>query len=413
VDDWITIRELARSGVSISEIARRTNHDRKTIRTVLQATEPKLVRVVTKPRASKLDPYREYVLRRIEEGCVNAAVLLDEITKQGFTGKRTILDDLVRPYRLEARRKREATTRVETAPGKQAQVDWGSFGTIWDREQARWRKLYAFLFTLSYSRAHYLEFTISQDMEHFLACHLHAFDALGIPHEIWYDNLKTGILSRQPDGSPILPGRFADFALYYGVTPKYCQPYRPRTKGKVERGIGYVRTNFWVRVERAVAAGTLELDGLNERGWQWTAEVAHQRVHGTHGQVVADRLTDERPLLAALDARPRYAIAYHSLRRVGRDGRLSYRGVLYQLPLVHAFTEVQVDETLTGQISLRTLDGRQVQSQVVAAAEPVHVTVHRDPPGEDRHLQLIMPEPTVERRDLAVYEEVARAAAGG
>jgi transposase len=413
VDDWIAIRELARQGVSVSEIARRTSHDRKTVRKVLGAAEPKVVRTVTMPRASKLDPYRAYLLGRIEQGCVNGAVLLDEVARQGFTGKRTILDDFIQPYRLELRRKREATERFETAPGKQAQVDWGSFGVIWDHETERWRKLHAFLFTLAYSRAHYLEFATSLDMEHFLACHLHAFDALGIPDEIWYDNLKTGIVGRRPDGSPILPGRFADFALYYGYTPKYCRPYRARTKGKVERSVGYVRSNFWVRVAPDVADGRLGLAGLNERGWAWTAEVAHQRIHGTHGEVVAERLRQERPRLASLDARPRYAIAYHSVRRIGRDGRLSYRGVLYQLSLAHALTEVRVDETLAGEITIRTFDGRQLHAHPVDGPARPRLDLDRYLSEPARSLQLVAPEPVVELRDLAVYEEVARAAAGG
>src|SRR5439155_2053396 len=111
--------------------------------------------------------------------------------------------------------------------------------------EERWRKLYGFVFTLGYSRAQYLEFVLSCDMEHFLKCHLGAFAALGIPETVLYDNLKTGILGRRPDGTPLLPGRFADFALTYGFTPRFCQPYRPRTKGKVERTVGYVRQNFW------------------------------------------------------------------------------------------------------------------------------------------------------------------------
>ena len=79
--------------------------------------------------------------------------------------------------------------------------------------------------------------------------------ALGIPEQVLYDNLKTAILGRRQDGSPILPGRFLDFALYYGFTPKFCRPYRARTKGKVERAVGYVRQNFWVRVAAEVKAG--------------------------------------------------------------------------------------------------------------------------------------------------------------
>jgi hypothetical protein len=209
---------------------------------------------------------------------------------------------------------------------------------------------------------------------------------------------------------PILPGRFLDFALYYGFSPKYCQPYRPRTKGKVERGIGYVRQNFWVRVAPEITAGTLDLAGLNERGWTWTAEVAHPRVHGTHGEVVAQRLAQERPFLGRLDARPRYDTSYQAIRRVARDGRLSYRGQLYQLSLRHALTEVQVRESLAGAMTVRALDGA-----VLTATPLTDDGVHPHQPALERHQpEEVLPRgesPTVEVRDLARYEEVARVAA--
>lgn len=411
MDEWITIRELARAGISVSELARRTGHDRKTIRKVLQEEAPKRQRVITRPRTTKLDAYRDYLLQRIDQGCLNGSVLLDELRLQGYTGKLTILNDFLRPLRLEQRRKQEATERFETAPGKQAQVDWASFGRIWDGTTERWHKLYAFVCTLGYSRAHYLEFTTRCDMEHFLECHVHAFAALGIPEDLWYDNLKTGILGRA-DGVPVLPGRFLDFALYYGFTPKYCQPYRPRTKGKVERGIGYVRQNFWVRVAPEIKAGSLDLAGLNERGWTWTAEVAHPRVHGTHGEVVAQRLAQEQPLLGHLDARPRYDTSYQTIRRVARDGRLSYRGQLYQLSLRHALTEVQVRASLAGAITIRTLDGAMLAATpIVDEGMRPHQSAPECRPPEKTEVLPLVESPTVEVRDLARYEEVARVTA--
>jgi transposase len=412
VDDWITIRELARVGLSVSEVARRTGHDRKTVRKVLEQEAPQRERVLTRPRPSKLDPYRDYLRGRIAQGCLNGSVLLDELRAQGYMGRLTILNDFLRPLRAEEHRTREATERFETAPGKQAQVDWASFGQIWDARAERRRKLYGFVFTLGYSRAHYLEFVTCCDMEHFLACHVHAFAALGIPEDLWYDNLKTGILGRA-EGVPILPGRFLDFALYYGFSPKYCQPYRPRTKGKVERGIGYVRQNFWVRVGPAVAAGTLQLPELNERAGTWTAEVAHRRVHGTHGEVVQVRLDRELPLLSRLDARPRYDTSYQAIRRVGRDGRLSYRGQLYQLRLCHALTEVCVREALGGQVTIRSLEGAVLPAALVGDDPAGRRVGGEDVTARPARRELLAPlgAPAVELRDLAVYEEVARGAA--
>ncbi len=415
VDEWVAIKEMARQGVSISEIARRTGRDRNTVRKVLAETVPREHRKIVHSRVRKLGPFREYLLARIDEGCTNAAVLMEEISRRGYTGKLTMLREFLHPIRAEIVRKREVAERFETAPGKQAQVDWAEFGRIFDSREGCWRKLYAFLFTLGYSRASYLEFTTSADVEHFLACHLHAFSCLGIPESLLYDNLKTAILGRRSDGSPIFPGRFLDFALYYGFTPKFCSPYRARTKGKVERTIGYVRGNFWVRVAEEVRSGKLELSGLNERARDWVDRVANQRVHGTHGQVVAARYVEEKPLLGKILGRTLYDTDYHSVRRVARDGRLSYRGTCYQLSLTHALSEVEVAESLEGIITVRSADGSTLRARAIeGAGTPVRAILPRERTRgaeEGKVLRMVMGTEEVEVRDLAVYEEVASAAA--
>jgi transposase len=420
VDEWIAIRELGRRGVAVSEIARRTGRDRKTVRKVLEETAPQVQRAAPTGRVGKLDPYREYLQQRIEQGCLNGSVLLDEIRALGYTGRISILRAFLTPLRRELVRAREATERFETGPGKQAQVDWAQFGKIWVPAAAAWQTLYAFLFTLGYSRAQFLTFVLSCDMEHFLDCHLQAFGALGIPETILYDNLKTGILGRRADGTPIFPGRFLDFALLHGFTPRFCQPYRARTKGKVERGVGYVRQNFWVRVAPAVASKELDLAGLNGRAADWAATVANVRVHGTHGAVIQTRYAEEFPLLGTLVGRPRYDTAYHHLRRVGRDGRLSYRGDLYQLPLAHALTTIEVSEEITGRVTLRAADGQVLAPTIVRVGETPPPLVPRRAPAADGDtiprglLHVVYPTaPPVETRDLALYEEVARAAGVG
>ncbi len=415
MEEWVRIRDLARKRVSVTEISRQTGRDRKTVQTVLQQPGPKPHGNTAKARASKLDPFRQYLLQRVKDGCLNATVLLDEIIPLGYAGRITILRDFLAPIRLELIRQREATERFETGPGKQAQVDWAQFGRIWDSQQECWRKLYVFIFTLGYSRALYVEFTTSCDMEHFLSCHLGAFTILGIPQQSLYDNLKTAILGHHPDGTPISPGRFLDFSLYYGFTPKFCQPYRARTKGKVERGIGYLRQNFWVRVAKEVATKQLDLAGLNERAREWVANVANVRVHGTHGEVVLKRFAEEEPLLGKMDGRPRYDTDYHSVRRVGSDGRLSYRGQLYQVGLSQALGEVQVDESLDGQVRIRGKEGQLLRAEVVVAArtqrKPSPQTIDEVGGQVGSLLRLVYgDEPQVQRRDLAVYEEVARAA---
>ena len=125
MEEWIRVREMARQGVSLSEIARQTGHDRKTIRKVLSGEEPRLVRRPAKPRGSKLDPFRDYLLGAPgRRAAATARCSWRRSRGLGYTGKSTVLRDFLAPLRQERRRQQEATERFETGPGKQAQVDW-------------------------------------------------------------------------------------------------------------------------------------------------------------------------------------------------------------------------------------------------------------------------------------------------
>jgi transposase len=95
------IKDLYRRGLSVSEIARITGHDRKTIRAVLRGSlNPPTAR--RRQRVRKLDPFVPYLERRIEEGVLNATKLLGEIKAQGYPGGRSMVKSFVQPFR-EAR----------------------------------------------------------------------------------------------------------------------------------------------------------------------------------------------------------------------------------------------------------------------------------------------------------------------
>src|SRR3712207_4548081 len=129
VEECFVIRELHRKGVSISEIARLTGHDRKTVRSVLARP---LIPAPRPPRrrSCKLDPFAAYIEGRLAEGVYNARKLYRELQARGYTGKETQVGAFVQPHREARRAEARATVRFETAPGEQAQVDWGHFGYI-------------------------------------------------------------------------------------------------------------------------------------------------------------------------------------------------------------------------------------------------------------------------------------------
>ena len=333
---WYMIRELLRDGVAISEIARRTGHDRKTIRRI-RARSGHPLPTRRPPRRRLIDPFAPYLRQRAAAGVLNATKLFGEIQRQGYAGGVAQVRRFVHPLRPVAAP--IVTERFETPPGHQAQVDWTACGRLWHAGQLR--ALSAFVLTLGYSRRQYVEFTVRQDLETFLRCHLHAFHYFdGVPHELLYDNLKTAVDRRRADGSIVWNGRFRDFAEYYGFTPRACQPYRAQTKGKVERGIGYRKGHFLLGLDLM----TLTLDELNREVQRWLAETADVRIHGTIREQPIVRWPAEHAALRPLADQPDYDTSYLSQRLVSRDGYLAYRGSRYPVPPEHAGRVVLVKE---------------------------------------------------------------------
>lgn len=411
------IRNLHREGVTISEIARRTGRDRKTVRKVIHAPlepGPK----ARKLRKRKIDPYVPYLKERMAAGVFNAHKLYQEILAMGYPGKVSMVRAFVHPFRPS--RQAKATVRFETKPGQQAQVDWAHFGFI--QHQGRRRRLYAFLMTLGWSRAMYLEFTVSTDEASWLRCHVHAFHYLGgIPKKILHDNLKTAVLGRREDGSIHWHPRYLDFADYYGFTPRPCQPYRAQTKGKVERSVGYVRGNFWPGLEYT------DLTDLNHQAVGWLNNVANVRIHGTTGEVPFDRLPHER--LASLHQRPDYNTDIIVQRKVSRDCLVSYEGSFYSVPAAYVSQRLTLRVTEEEEVLVLNPDGIEITRHRLAShlgqriLDPAHYKEmsfsHQvlPLPGATQvsHADLAptsWPDaPAVDARPLSLYEQVVEESA--
>ena len=418
VEERFMIKDLHRKGISISDIARQTGHDRKTVRKAL--AEP-LVPSSPPGQATRyrLGAYIAYLQQRIAEGVLNASKLYAEIQRQGYAGSRSQVRAFVQPFRTL--RQTQATVRFETAPGEQAQVDWGHFGLIDHRGHQR--RLYAFVMTLGWSRAMYIEFTVSADAAWWLRCHQHAFQFFGgCPRVVLHDNLKTAVLAR--DGADHIQWnpRYLDFAQYYGFTPQACQPYRAQTKGKVESGVKYVRRNFWLGLH------FVDLADLNDQAQTWLATVANVRRHGTTGAVPWQRLPDEH--LVPLLGKPAYDTSLLSQRRSSTDCLISYDGNYYSVPAAYHSQVLLVKDTEQGELVICTAQGDEIARHRLSAAyqqriiEPAHYQSLAHPPqaaGRAPATQLVRPldaaqarqeaAPTVETRSLRIYE--ALAAEGG
>jgi len=169
------LKELQRQGMSIQAISELTGWDRKTIRKYMQAAGVVPEYGPRRAQPSKLDAFKPYLEERLRAGVWNARVLLRELRERNYTGSYTILTDWLRPQRSSARV--VAVRRFETAPGKQAQVDWGHLGTL--EMAGKEQKLHGFTFTLGYSRRMVAEAALDQKLGTLLRLHEAAFQQIG------------------------------------------------------------------------------------------------------------------------------------------------------------------------------------------------------------------------------------------
>jgi transposase len=292
---------LRKHGASIRELARMTGRSRNTVRRYLCGGDTAATRKTAPKRAEKLDPFKAYIVGRLEASApdrIPAAVLFREIKTRGYEGGETRLKQFVRgPVPAPAS---APIVRFETEPGHQMQADWATVGRGVD-------KLRVFIATLGWSRVTYVEFCDDERVETLIGCHERALLAFGgVPKEVLYDNMKTVIIERNAYGQGVhrFHAGFLDFAKHAGFLPRLCQPYRAQTKGKVERFIGYLKGSFWVPFVATMRQAGLRPDkaAANAAVARWLREVANARVHATTGEIPAERLPIETVRLQALPA---------------------------------------------------------------------------------------------------------------
>ena len=407
VGDVKEIYEMKGAGRSIRGIAGELGIARNTVRRYLNS--PEAIRPMPRPRrASKLDPYTEFVDRRMSEGLENCVVLHRELKALGYGGGYSILKTYVSPRRR--RRQPDATMRFETAPGEQAQVDWGSLAYL--DEDGKKHRIWVFVMTLGWSRACYVELVRRADTAAFIQCHVNAFEYLGgVPSRCLYDNAKVVTLGRDEDQRPVWNRRMLDFAMRVGFEIRLCRPYRAQTKGKVESGVKYVRRNMWPSMRFTDDAD------LNRQGLEWCDSVANRRMHGTTHRLPWEMLGEERAHLGELPGRASLAPYLREDRKVARDGFVSWEGSRYGVHWKWAARTVQVGQR-QGTVEIWAGDERiavHPRSQKSGQRFILPGQWQGLPKGDNRPRQeavaVQVPVGEVERRSLDVYELAAVAGA--
>jgi transposase len=293
----VEIRVLRRQGKGIRAIARELGVSRLTVRRYVRDASAARYGP-RKPRPTKLDAFTEYVLKRVEAArpmWIPATVLHREIRERGYVGGITQLRMYLAPLKRTAP---EPIVRFETEPGEQMQADFTHVRRGRDR-------LLAFVATLGYSRASFVHFTQSEDAATLCRCLREALMFFGgVPAHVLLDNASTMVIERDAYG--VGEHRFHRDLLAlsqeFGFRVRLCRPYRAKTKGKVERFNGYLKSSFLVPLAATLRQSGLKLDVIaaNAHIGPWMQQIANARVHGTTGEVPNVRMELERTKLSVL-----------------------------------------------------------------------------------------------------------------
>ena len=275
-------------------------------------------------RPSRLDPYKSMIVRWLDEHPLSAQQVFQRLREAGCSAGYTIVKDYVRAIRPP---QHKGFLTLTFAAGECAQVDWGEYGTVTVGNTRR--KLSFFVMVLCHSRMMYLEFTVSQSMEHFLACHEHAFAALGVPEKIMVDNLKSAVLRRLIGQDPVLNPRYVDFARHHAFKIKPCNVRAGWEKGRVESGVGYVKKNFLNGLEFT------DFCAVNPAARIWCDEIANVRIHGETHRRPVDLFESERAQLKTPNANP-YDVARVLTQRASPQFRVRVDTNRYSVPAEYA-----------------------------------------------------------------------------
>jgi len=414
---WQVVHERSKSGATVSAIARELDIDCKTVRRCLRQHEWKPYARHAKSPAV-LDEFADWLKQRAPQVHYSARILHQELRKLGFSGCYETVKLAVRPLRAEATLDGLTQSRFETEPGHQAQVDWGELTVDMGDER---RVVHVLIMTMGFSRRHYAEGFLDERIPSLLAAHENAFAHFGgCCQTLLYDRMRTVVVGKFKGSDGIVRTQFNDkfkaFADYWGFEPRLCRPYRPKTKGKVESGVKYLKRNF------APGRTFRDLDDFNAQLLAWINEIADVRIHGTTHERPIDRFEREREALIKTGGQPSFLQAMVRERVVAEDWLISVDANRYSVPfgligktvhvireggdlvVRHGLKEVARHAVLSGrhQLSIKPEHGPGAaprnahrRQSAVAAGEPVmHRTV------EDAQ--------DVQVRDLSIYEQLAQ-----
>ncbi len=332
-------------GHNVSQIARAVGQSRDTVRKYLRLAvqagltvggdDAERARAVAAVRATlasagpadaavaqqRLEPYAEQVRTWLTEPDMKMKQVWRLLRERGVGVSYPSVRRFVR--RRLAPATPRVTVRLETPPGRQAQVD---FGRVRVRLGGELRSLWAFVMTLAYSRHRFVRVVERQDIQTWLDCHVRALEFFGgVPQTILVDNLKSGVV--RPDlYDPTVNRAYAELERHYGFAVDPVRVATPEHKGKVERSMPTLRQQLVAGREYA------DLSALNEAALAWCREGVGREPHGTTQEAPLARFEREeraalQPLPPTAFERPTWAEA-----KVHPDHHLVFARSYYSVP---------------------------------------------------------------------------------
>jgi transposase len=355
---------------------------RNTVRSIARQLESGQETPKDQSRKKRLQDYQNEIVTMMNKG--KSSVLIHE----HLVGRYQLAVDYTTVSRFVKELKgTEVYVPVLTPPGQEAQVDFGYIGRV--MKDGKRVKVWAFCMVLSYSRYGFYCLVTNQSVESFLRCHWLAFEYFcGVPQIVRIDNLKAGVIT--PDFfEPVYQEEYARFLDHYGSHPIACRPYTPQHKGKVERGVGYLKSNFVKRY----SDHDLDYYGMAQHLSVWLESVCNARKHGTTRKIPAEVFQqEERAVLQSLPAL-RYEYPLIEQRKVDSYGHVHYGYNFYSVPDYLSGQELTVK--VTGSI-LRVYQGQlEITCHAVADGKGIYVTKKEHQPAYKT------------KKDLHWYEEKA------
>lgn len=278
-------------------------------------------------RAKKLDGLNDWLRERFIRHRGNADVVRQELlAEKGIAVSARTMQRAVAPYRQALKAEALATMRFETPPGRQLQIDFGE--RIVDIAGAK-VKAFMFVATLGHSRRVHVRAFRHEKQESWFTGLESTFTTFGgVPEIVLMDNARALIVRHDTVSRQVtFNDKLIAFAKHWGFSPRACAPYRARTKGKTERGVGYVKKN-------AIAGRSFaSWDAFESHLAQWEREIANVRAHGTTGEAPMVRFQrDEAHRLKPLCDRPPFGTLRELTRVVGNDCAVEIDTNSYSVP---------------------------------------------------------------------------------